>query len=75
MRLQLLGTFCHSGGAAQLARQFESRRIPMRVTPVAPEDATGALHALYEGELAAKGYIPNYTRLFSLRPEVYRAWR
>jgi uncharacterized peroxidase-related enzyme len=75
MRLQLLGTFGHSGGAAQLARQFESRRIPMRVTPVAPEDATGALHALYEGELAAKGYIPNYTRLFSLRPEVYRAWR
>jgi uncharacterized peroxidase-related enzyme len=47
----------------------------MRVTPVAPEEATGALHALYEGELAAKGYIPNYTRLFSLRPEVYRAWR
>ena len=47
----------------------------MYVTPVEPENATGALHALYEGEVAAKGYIPNYTRLFSLRPEVYRAWR
>ena len=47
----------------------------MYVTPVEPENATGALHALYEGEVAAKGYIPNYTRLFSLRPEAYRAWR
>ena len=47
----------------------------MYVTPVEPENATGALHALYEGEVAAKGYIPNYTRLFSLRPEIYRAWR
>jgi uncharacterized peroxidase-related enzyme len=72
------------GSAAPLARRLEppeqhhsmpARRIPMYVTPVEPENATGALHALYEGEVAAKGYIPNYTRLFSLRPEAYRAWR
>ncbi len=71
-------------GAARLALQFESpdedhllpaRSIPMHVTPVAPEKATGAIRDLYEGDLAAKGYIPNYTRLFGLRPEAYRAWR
>jgi uncharacterized peroxidase-related enzyme len=47
----------------------------MRVTPVAPEEATGAVHDLYEHELAVKGFIPNYTRLFSLRPDAYRAWQ
>jgi uncharacterized peroxidase-related enzyme len=47
----------------------------MRITPVAPEEATGAVRDLYEHDLAAKGFIPNYTRLFSLRPDAYRAWR
>jgi uncharacterized peroxidase-related enzyme len=47
----------------------------MRITPVAPEDATGAVRDLYEHDLAAKGFIANYTRLFSLRPDAYRAWR
>jgi uncharacterized peroxidase-related enzyme len=46
----------------------------MHVRPVAPEEATGVVRDLYEADLAAKGYIPNYTRLFSLRPEAYRAW-
>jgi uncharacterized peroxidase-related enzyme len=72
------------GGAARLARQFEApdedhstpaRSIAMHVTPVAPEKATGTIRDLYEDDLASKGYIPNYTRLFSLRPEAYRAWR
>jgi uncharacterized peroxidase-related enzyme len=47
----------------------------MRITPVAPEEATGVVHDLYEHDLAAKGFIANYTRLFSLRPDAYRAWR
>jgi uncharacterized peroxidase-related enzyme len=47
----------------------------MRITPVAPEEATGAVRDLYEHDLAAKGFIANYTRLFSLRPDAYRAWR
>jgi uncharacterized peroxidase-related enzyme len=47
----------------------------MRITPVTPEEATGAVHDLYEHDLAAKGFIANYTRLFSLRPDAYRAWR
>jgi uncharacterized peroxidase-related enzyme len=63
------------GATPDQHHSIPARRIPMYVTPVEPENATGALHALYEGEVAAKGYIPNYTRLFSLRPEVYRAWR
>jgi uncharacterized peroxidase-related enzyme len=47
----------------------------MRITPVAPEEATGAVRDLYQHDLAAKGFIANYTRLFSLRPDAYRAWR
>lgn len=47
----------------------------MRITPVAPEEATGAVRDLYEHDLAAKGFIANYTLLFSLRPDAFRAWR
>ena len=47
----------------------------MRITPVAPEEATDAIRDLYEHDLAAKGFIANYTRLFSLRPDAFRAWR
>jgi uncharacterized peroxidase-related enzyme len=47
----------------------------MHVTPIPPEEATGAVRDLYEHDLAAKGYVPNYTRLFSLRPDAYHAWR
>ena len=30
---------------------------------------------LYQVDQAALGYIPNYTRVFALRPEVYGGWR
>ncbi len=30
---------------------------------------------MYDEDLASLGYIANYSRLFSLRPEVYRAWK
>jgi uncharacterized peroxidase-related enzyme len=31
--------------------------------------------ALYESDRAAFGHLPNFTRAFSLRPEVYAAWK
>jgi uncharacterized peroxidase-related enzyme len=41
-----------------------------------PEDqATGATAALYATDREAFGHLPNFTRAFSARPEVYGAWR
>src|SRR5689334_19808920 len=41
-----------------------------------PEDeATGATAAMYAADREAFGYLPNFTRGFSLRPDVYAAWR
>lgn len=41
-----------------------------------PEDeATGATAELYASEREAFGYLPNFSRGFSLRPSVYAAWR
>ncbi len=43
--------------------------------PIPPEQAEDEAHELYQSDLEKKGYISNYTRLFSLRPEVLTAWR
>jgi uncharacterized peroxidase-related enzyme len=41
-----------------------------------PEDAAaGATAAMYEADCEVFGYLPNFTRLFSQRPDVYAAWR
>src|SRR5205809_2440063 len=41
-----------------------------------PEDeATGATAAMYAVDREAFGYLPNFTRAFSERPDVYAAWR
>jgi len=41
-----------------------------------PEDEAAAGAAeLYEGDREAFGFLPNFTRGFSLRPDVYAAWR
>jgi uncharacterized peroxidase-related enzyme len=41
-----------------------------------PEDeATGATAEVYEADRATLGYLPNFTRAFSLHPEAYAAWR
>ena len=37
---------------------------------VPPEEATGEGRAMYDKDLAAQGYVANYTRAFSGRPEV-----
>lgn len=40
-----------------------------------PEDQAPAdVKQMYDGEINAKGYIPNYTRVFSHRPQVMAAW-
>ena len=38
-------------------------------------DATGATQEMYATDRAAFGDLPNLTQAFSLRPEVYAAWR
>jgi uncharacterized peroxidase-related enzyme len=41
-----------------------------------PEDeATGATAAMYAADREVFGYLPNFTRAFSERPDVYAAWR
>ena len=40
-----------------------------------PEEATGTLREMYDQDLGSSGYIANYTRAMSLRPEVIAAWR
>ena len=41
---------------------------------VPPEEAAGEVKAMYDKDLAAQGYVANYTRAFSTRPEVLRGW-
>ena len=41
---------------------------------VPEEQAEGKLLDLYETERRTVGYVPNYTKAFSLRPDVYEIW-
>ena len=45
------------------------------ITTIGEEEATGAVASMYETDRAVFGYLPNLTKGFSLRPEVYAAWR
>jgi uncharacterized peroxidase-related enzyme len=45
------------------------------IQTVPPDDAPPAVADLYDGDRAIFGHLPNFTRAFSLRPEVYAAWR
>ena len=40
-----------------------------------PEEAAGDAAELYARETERVGYLPNYARVFALRPEAYVAWR
>lgn len=42
---------------------------------VPAEQATDKLQELYNDDLQSLGYIANYTKAMSLRPEVILAWR
>jgi len=47
----------------------------MAFIELVPEDRAGAAADLFEADAALRGYLPNYTRAFAHRPDVYRAWR
>lgn len=44
------------------------------IEAIPEEEAAGKIKDLYEASQENAGYIPNYLRLFSHRPEVYEAW-
>jgi uncharacterized peroxidase-related enzyme len=44
------------------------------IETISPEDATGEVRAMYERQQRSWGYVPNYAKLFSHRPEVLAAW-
>ena len=44
------------------------------VDTVPVSEATGDIRAMYEQAQATCGYVPNFTKLFSLHPEVNAAW-
>ncbi len=41
---------------------------------IAEGDAQGLVKDQYEAALKGNGYVPEYVKTFSLRPEVYEAW-
>ena len=45
------------------------------IETIPPEEAVGLLRELYEQDLQKHGFVPNYSRAWSLRPEVLAAWR
>jgi uncharacterized peroxidase-related enzyme len=45
------------------------------IETVPEADASGAVAEMYEVDQETFGYLPNLTRAFSLRPDVYAAWR
>lgn len=46
----------------------------MFIEPIAEEDATGDVAEVYARDREANGYLPNYTKAFSLRPDLYEVW-
>lgn len=45
------------------------------IETVPPEQAESSLKTLYDEAEGSVGYIPNYLKIFSHRPEVYKAWQ
>lgn len=45
------------------------------IETVPAEAATGEVAAMYDADRELRGFLPNYTQAFSLRPGVYAAWR
>ena len=42
---------------------------------ISEASAEGDVAAIYKRDIERVGYLPNYSRLFSLHPEAYLAWR
>ena len=47
----------------------------MFIKTVSEEDAVGKLRDIYEGDRKSMGYVPNYAKVFSPRPDVLETWR
>src|SRR6476661_3528175 len=45
------------------------------ISAIAEDQATGEVAAMYETDRQVFGHLPNLTKGFSLRPDVYAAWR
>ena len=45
------------------------------IETVSDDEAAGPAADVLEGDRAGLGYVPNYTRVFAHRPEVYAAWK
>jgi hypothetical protein len=45
------------------------------IQTVSEDSATGLAADLLDQDRAALGYVPNYAKLFTLRPEIDEAWR
>lgn len=45
------------------------------IETVPADDAPEPVARLYDADRAARGYLPNYSEAFSLRPDVYAAWK
>src|SRR4051794_29902037 len=45
------------------------------IETIAPEQASGDVARMYDADRKGNGRVPNSTRAFSLRPEVYPAWK
>jgi uncharacterized peroxidase-related enzyme len=44
------------------------------IKTIAPGDATGDVRAMYERQQSSWGFVPNYAKVFSHRPEVLARW-
>lgn len=44
------------------------------IDTIPPDDAQGEVRAMYERQQASWGYVPNYAKVFSHRPEVLARW-
>lgn len=45
------------------------------IETISETEATGIVKELYDAAEESVGYIPNYLKWFSQRPEAYKAWR
>ena len=45
------------------------------IQTISDEQATDTLQELYNADIKSLGYVANYTKAMSLRPEVITAWR
>lgn len=44
------------------------------INTITPDDATGSTREMYERQQTSYGYVPNYAKAFSHRPEVMVRW-